>query len=560
MPHRLLVSFIAVVMLVSCAGQGTGIKENQVERPKDGGVIFFTQSSDRLLISSGTTTIYIDGKFAAEVDTDRYAKLNVPEGQHTITVLWSDHPGMTLGIGTEKAFTFRPMTIFVKNADIHFLNAEFRVNLPPLGHFLQMQSYEEGIKLVSRRKAAAVDSAFLTESSRSVAQVTATPLAGLDKLNEAAASADSNFQSPQPAQAPSVRSAKSDIPPSFSVPPSLSTTDQSVAVSGKVAGSGRIVSLTVDGSDAPVAPDGIFSFRRQVMIGHSELRLGAVDEWGRKAEATVKVTRTAAASKSDTAYEPLRPDMIRGKLRPDALALIIGIERYESAPPAEFAERDARAFYDYAVNSLGIAPSRIKLLTDDKARRINIDKALLTWLKPQVVKGKTDVFVFYSGHGLASDDGRDLYLLPSDGDGALLNRSALRRKEVIDVIVEAGARSATLFLDTCYSGGTRGKETLVASARPVVLVGKDEGVPPNVSILAAAANDQLSSSLPAVRHGLFSYFLMKGLEGAAAEGKSITVGGLESFIAGKVSVEAAKQGRAQTPQLVGDGSKVIATW
>lgn len=363
-----------------------------------------------------------------------------------------------------------------------------------------------------------------------------------------------------PIEAPGAKLAKSDVPPSISAPPSLSTADQSVVVSGKVVGVGRITSLTVDGSEAAVAPDGAFSFRRQVMIGDSELRLAAVDEWGRKAEATVKVTRTAAVSKSDTAYEPLHPDKVRGKLRPDALALIIGIERYESVPPAEFAERDARAFYDYAVNSLGIAPSRIKLLTDDKARRIDIDKALLTWLKPQVVKGKTDVFIFYSGHGLASDDGRDLYLLPSDGDGALLNRSALRRKEVIDVIVEAGARSATLFLDTCYSGGTRGKETLVASARPVVLVGKNEGVPPNVSILAAAANDQLSSSLPAVRHGLFSYFLMKGLEGAAAEGKTITVGGLESFIAGKVSVEAAKQGRTQTPQLVGDGSKVIATW
>nr|WP_173978141.1 ankyrin repeat domain-containing protein [Magnetospirillum sp. UT-4] len=382
----------------------------------------------------------------------------------------------------------------------------------------------------------------------------------LSRETGAAASANSNFQSSQPAEAPSVSSAKSDIPPSFSVPPSLSTTDQSVAVSGKIAGSGRIVSLSVDGSDAPVAPDGIFSFRRQVMIGDSELRLAAIDEWGRKAEATVKVTRTAAVSKSDTAYEPLHPDKVRGKPHPDALALIIGIERYESAPPAEYGANDARMFYDYAVNALGIPPQRITPLIDDKARRIDIDKALLTWLKPQVVKGKTDVFIFFSGHGLASDDGRDLYLLPSDGDGALLSRSAVRRKEIIDIIVEAGARSATLFLDTCYSGGTRGKETLVASARPVVLVGKDEGVPPNVSILAAAANDQLSSSLPAVRHGLFSYFLMKGLEGAAAEGKSITVGGLESFIAGKVSVEAAKQGRAQTPQLVGDGSKVIATW
>ncbi|CAA7627263.1 conserved hypothetical protein [Magnetospirillum sp. SS-4] len=101
----------------------------------------------------------------------------------------------------------------------------------------------------------------------------------------------------------------------------------------------------------------------------------------------------------------------------------------------------------------------------------------------------------------------------------------------------------------------------MASARPILVTAKELAAPPNVTILAAAGNDQLSSSLPAAKHGLFSYFLMKGLEGeAAGPDRTITAAKLEAYLAEKITVEAAKLGRAQTPQLIGDGSRVISSW
>jgi len=347
--------------------------------------------------------------------------------------------------------------------------------------------------------------------------------------------------------------------PVLAVPATLTTTAPAIDIAGRVEGGGRLVSLTVDGSEAPFRPDGSFLFQRAVPIGESEMRLAARDEWNQSAEARIRVVRNAV--NSDPAYAALDPRRLTGKARPDAIALIIGIDRYESAPPADWAEDDARSFYDTAVTGLGVPAGRVKILIGKDARRLDIDKALLTWLKPLTVKGKTEVFVFFSGHGLASNDGRDLYLLPFDGDHALLDKSAIRRKELIDAIVEAGAKSATLFLDTCYSGGTRGNDTLVAGARPVVLAVKDEDVPANVTILAAAANDQLSSSLAPTRHGLFSYFLMKGLEGDAAGGEhAITAAQLQDYLTGHVPAEAARFGRVQTPQLIGDGDRVLATW
>ena len=84
---------------------------------------------------------------------------------------------------------------------------------------------------------------------------------------------------------------------------------------------------------------------------------------------------------SPVSFPPLDPGHLKATSRPKAIALIIGIERYESAPPAEFAENDARSFYDYAINALGVSPERIKLLTNSEARQHDIDRALLMWVR-----------------------------------------------------------------------------------------------------------------------------------------------------------------------------------
>jgi len=362
------------------------------------------------------------------------------------------------------------------------------------------------------------------------------------------------LETPRPS--PREMQAKVGIPPIITVSSSVQTHDNTVDIIGTVASSGNAVSLKVDGRDAPIHDDGSFSFRRAVLVGTSEIKLSATNEWAQSAEATIKVTRIPVST--ETKFPLLAADRLQGKPRPHAITLIIGIEQYKSVPPAEFAENDARSFYDYATNALGVPASRVKLLTGADAQRVDVEAAILTWLKPQVVKGQTEVFVFFSGHGLASDDGKDLYLLPQDGNRALLDRSALRRKELIDMIVDSGPKSATLFLDTCYSGGTRGKDSLVASARPILVAAKEQAVPPNVTILAAAGNDQLSSSLESAKHGLFSYFLMKGLEGdAAGSDHVITAAKLEAYLADHIPLEAAKLGRTQTPQLIGDGGRVI---
>ena len=113
-----------------------------------------------------------------------------------------------------------------------------------------------------------------------------------------------------------------------------------------------------------------------------------------------------------------------------------------------------------------------------------------------------------------------------------------------------------MFFDTCYSGQTRNEETLVASLRPVRIVADDQEIPNNFTIFTASANDQTSGSIEEAKHGMFSYFLMKGMEGNADanQDSQITAGELHTYVQQNVIQQSSV---SQTPDLQGDAYRVL---
>ena len=137
------------------------------------------------------------------------------------------------------------------------------------------------------------------------------------------------------------------------------------------------------------------------------------------------------------------------------------------------------------------------------------------------------------------------------------------RTELFKEIIALNPKSVTIFFDTCYSGVSRDEETLLASARPVRIVADEQdGIPDNFTIFSASKLDQISSGLKEAKHGIFSYYLMKGLEGYADfnEDKKITNGELLAYMDENVSQKAAEQGREQNPSLEGDPDKVLMSY
>ena len=316
-------------------------------------------------------------------------------------------------------------------------------------------------------------------------------------------------------------------------------------------------SLHVDGVDYGGRQDGIYTIQRALRVGQTAtVAVIAKDNSGNSASKTITVSRKIIDSPAK--FSELDPSKIRPQPERDAVAIIIGITDYKNLPKAEFASDDARMFYDYATRGLGVKAENIKLLVDGDADDVAIYKAFKTWL-PSRVSSSTDIYVFYSGHGLPADNGRSLYLIPHRADRDLIEKTAIRQDDINSYIQIAKPRSVTVFLDSCYSGLARTGESLLGNARPVSIKSEANVFPSNFTVITASQNDQISSSSADLKHGIFSYYLMKGMEGDADKNGDgqITAGEMHSYLTEHVAKQASMFSRAQVPQLIGNSSAVL---
>lgn len=334
-------------------------------------------------------------------------------------------------------------------------------------------------------------------------------------------------------------------------------------VEGVVLGKSAIVDIVVDGRRVEFNDDGEFEVKIYVPIGDSSIIVQAFDAKGGKGFEIIKVKRKLS-SDGEKVYKKLAPVKRENNgYSKNSVALLIGISDYKDIAEAPWAENDAKLFYDY-VRGLGVMPENIKLLTGSDSDMRSMWKAFVQWLPTAIEPNESDVYIFFAGHGLATPNGDDLYLIPWDGDPELLEITAINRDEIIEELVSYKPKNITLFLDSCYSGVAKGgKEMLVSNARALRVVPKNnKKIPSNVALFTAAAGNEIASSHPDLNHGLFSYWLMRGLGGDADSNrdKKVTAGELNSYVSKNVRRDAVAIGRTQTPQFVGDSDRVIVSW
>jgi hypothetical protein len=327
-------------------------------------------------------------------------------------------------------------------------------------------------------------------------------------------------------------------------------------ISGTVRDNVEVAEVMVDG--LVVVPNANGSFKTELYIPRSgkTVEIVAVDTKGNKATKSLFLERGAVQGATGPVFASLNPSGKRVRANKDALALIIGVADYErTSAKAAYADKDAKTFYDYALLKLGIPAGNIKELVNVDANRIDVSLAIKDWIARTTKQGSSDIYVFFAGHGLASQSGEQMYLLPYDGSPRLLEDSAISRDRLFADISAANPRSVTVFLDTCYSGTTRGTDMLIAS-RPIAIKALKQLVPDNFTVMTAARGDQTAKPLEEAKHGMFSYFLMKGMEGDADanQDNQITAGELHQYVEQNVVQQSSG---SQTPELQGDANRVL---
>jgi hypothetical protein len=245
---------------------------------------------------------------------------------------------------------------------------------------------------------------------------------------------------------------------------------------------------------------------------------------------------------------------IKAKPNKNAYAIVIGIENYrQKLPRADFATADAKSFTEYLTKVMGYPEENVITLANDHAALGDFVKYFEKWLPNNVEKGGT-VFVYYSGHGTPDLRTGGAYLVPYDGDPAFITETGYSLKRMYDALGKLPAKEIIVALDSCFSGAG-GRSVIAKGARPLVMnLQGSVALSRNITVLSASSGEQISSTYDEKGHGLFTYFLLKGIKNEAVikPDGSLKMDDLFGYIKPRVERIARKQyNNEQTPQLIG---------
>jgi len=241
------------------------------------------------------------------------------------------------------------------------------------------------------------------------------------------------------------------------------------------------------------------------------------------------------------------------RINKNAYAIVIGIESYrQKLPKADYAVADAKIISEYLTKTMGYPEENVITLLNDRALKSDMEKYFDRWLANNV-EDNGRVFIYYSGHGAPNAKTGDAYLVPYDGDPTFIAETGYSIARLYESLGKLKAREITVILDSCFSGAG-GRSVLAKGVKPLVVMINTPNIQKNISVMSASSGDQVSSAYEEKGHGLFTYYLLKGIkyEDVVRPDGSIKMDDLFGYIKPQVERIARKQfNNEQTPQLIG---------
>lgn len=356
-----------------------------------------------------------------------------------------------------------------------------------------------------------------------------------------------------------------DISKGFSLPPKVKIVrpfDHSIIESDGA-------EIEIEATDAGGGIDEVRLYQNGKLIPQEQIIDKKISNVGRKLTLTyyapmlagLNSFRATAFNKERTESNPFELSVERQSVEASSnlYMLVIGINQYKNSNyTLNYARPDAQAFVK-AIETTGktIFKQILKYeIYDADANRINIETALqkiAAQAKPE------DAFIFYyAGHGVMSEGDQasssEFFLVPNDivklyGDDEGLSQKGISAQRLKEVCTSIQAQKQVVVLDACQSGGavqafsTRG----AANEKAILQLARSAGL----VVLSATGTEQFAAEFGQLGHGVFTYAILKGLNGDADGGTKdgkITVKELEAYLNDRVPELTKKyRGTAQYP-------------
>src|SRR5207253_3726401 len=191
---------------------------------------------------------------------------------------------------------------------------------------------------------------------------------------------------------------------------------------------------------------------------------------------------------------------------------------------------DARAVYDYFRGTFNLPDSQVFLRVNEQATLREIKSLLGTQLVARANDPKDTVILYFAGHGMRDrvtgsldPDGLSKYFLPYDASRNDLHSTALEMDEVTNILRRLTPDRVVVLLDSCFSGAAGGRSPFDSKAAveraPISgeFLDRMAHVGKGRVVLTASGPDQAAQESADFGHGVFTYYLLEGLNGVTGD-------------------------------------------
>ena len=221
--------------------------------------------------------------------------------------------------------------------------------------------------------------------------------------------------------------------------------------------------------------------------------------------------------------------------------LLVGVNHYQDSqlPSLQYPALDCQGLADALTEATQEFPQREIRIHHDFGADVPQLESVQQTLQQMVTDAQPQdtLLVYFSGHGVLDDRTQQAVLCLADTQKDNLLETGFAVAELLNLLGQCAARQQVIWLDACHSGGmtlrsAKGQSILSnPTAQMMNVLGQRAAQSQGFYALLSCDRAQQSWEFPELGHGVFTYFLMRGLRGEAADAQgTIEADGLYKYV------------------------------
>lgn len=224
---------------------------------------------------------------------------------------------------------------------------------------------------------------------------------------------------------------------------------------------------------------------------------------------------------------------------PQTFGMIVGISKYKYIRPLAYADKDAELFRDFLRSPAGgkVSNDNIFFLANENADNANFWTKGFQWLRAKKLQRGDKLFIYLAGHGDAIDEDQFFFLSVDCNPGGDKNNylvgGAIQLFNLKKKIALETAKGVEVYfiMDACRSNELPGGQEGLNFLNSAITEKKAGEI---IMLATGAGQESLEDASIGEGHGLFTYYLVDGLIGAAdsfsKKDNKITLNELQSYV------------------------------